>query len=705
MRPSDKNGPIRAFKRDASPCKSSTDERGSISQMLVENIVNYAVYMLDLDGTVKSWNAGAERIKGYRSDEIIGSNFEVFYTDEDVRSGEPLRSLEIARTAGSFETEGWRVRKDGTRLWASVVIDSVRDESGNLIGFAKIVRDVTQQREDQTALRETSERLRQEKQELLKTVDLWTAAKEAAEETSRAKSDFLANMSHEIRTPMNSIIGLASLLLDTELTPEQQLRVSLLADAGRSLLAIINDILDLSKVEAGKITLEAIALSPNGLIDGAMSIVRGEATAKGIELETVIASDVPAWVTGDPTRLRQILLNLLTNALKFTEQGRVRVTVRREAVDSDLLRFEVSDTGIGIAADRQHLLFKSFSQVDRSTTRKYGGTGLGLAISRRLSEAMSGAMDMTSTLGTGSTFWFTALLPAAASPSLQAANKTIVSSSRRILVVDDNAVNQVVAKGMLTKDGHYVVLAADGSEALAAVRASHFDLVLMDMQMPVMDGVEATRRIRALSGATGNVPIVALTANAMAKEIASCRTAGMNDHLAKPIDRDRLRQVIMTWATPGSEHAHHTSMLDRSLGLSEERVITGAASQLNMEALLEVFDGDSKAVAAILSAAIASIGTETRRIEAGVNARDAGMVVEAAHRLKGTAGAVRADRLMDIAYLIIRTAHQDSWIVSPALLADLTNASADLSVEIEACTKQHFGGQADDLALLQVAAA
>lgn len=248
----------------------------------------------------------------------------------------------------------------------------------------------------------------------------------------------------------------------------------------------------------------------------------------------------------------------MSNAIKFTERGRVAVAVRCEThAGAPLLRFDISDTGIGIAPENQHLLFEKFSQVDRSDARKYGGSGLGLAISRRLAEAMSGTIGVTSEVGAGSVFWFTARLPPTANPPrpVAAARRRTDGIARRILLVDDNPLNQIVGQAMLVKDGHDVVVVADGFEALRAVQERSFDLVLMDMQMPVMDGMEATRRIRGLNTPVKNIPIVALTANVMAEEIASCREAGMNDHLAKPIDRQALRQMIATWATRIQSHA------------------------------------------------------------------------------------------------------------------------------------------------------
>jgi PAS domain S-box-containing protein len=525
---------------------------------------------------------------------------------------------------------------------------------------------------DITEVRTLTQQLGQEKERLLETVDRWVAAKQTAEDMSRAKSEFLANMSHEIRTPLNGIIGLTSLLLDGDPSAAQRDHLMLLTDCGRSLKVIINDILDLSKVEAGKVALESIALSPRSLVESVLSIIRVQASAKGIALAADVAPDVSAWVSGDPTRLRQVLLNLLSNAVKFTSDGCVSVVVRREPdAGEDALRFEIVDTGIGIAPDRQHLLFEDFSQVDRSYARKYGGTGLGLAISKRLAEAMSGTIGMTSTLGSGSVFWFTALLPATVGAAdLPVPTKRIQDAARRILLVDDNPINQIVAKALLERDGHVTVLVDNGAEAVAAVQVSPFDLVLMDMQMPIMDGLEATRRIRALDGPVRDIPIVALTANAMAEQASHCREAGMNDHLAKPIDRELLRRTVALW-TKRDETVPDGPLDD-------------LAPALQTNILLELLDNDAAAVAALLRVTIVLINTDVQGIFAGVDSRDAQLVMSAAQRLRGTSANLYADQLTAVATRVECESKADPWRIPSTLLAELTAAVDRLSVEIEA---------------------
>jgi signal transduction histidine kinase/DNA-binding NarL/FixJ family response regulator len=564
------------------------------------------------------------------------------------------RTFAIAQSAATgtpFGTEFRVVWPTGDVHNIQAMARVVCDDAGRAVRMIGTNWDITE-------VRNLAEQLRSETDRLVEV-------KELAEETSRAKSAFLANMSHEIRTPMNGVIGLTTLLLDTELTPSQRQHVMLLADVGRSLLAIINDILDLSKVEAGKIDLESIPLAPTGLVEGALSIVQGEASAKGLTVGMDIAPDVPAWVSGDPTRLRQILLNLLTNALKFTDNGRVAVAVRREPGAPNMLRFAVSDTGIGIAADRRELLFKQFSQVDRSIARTHGGTGLGLAISKRLAEAMMGSIGVESELGGGSTFWFTAALPPAESPanslSSPSLGKPVASATRRILVADDNVTNRIVVCGMLTGDGHTVVQADNGAQALAALGATSFDLVLMDVQMPIMDGLDATRRLRALGGRAGETPVVALSAGVLPEQIAQCLSAGMNDHLAKPIDRHALRRIVASWSSAGD----------------------GATRSLDITALLEQCDGDDEAVFAIVTSAVESIQAGMATIDAALDARDLDALIRGAHHLRGTFGDLRAIRLLELAARIECTPRADFWTLVPGLLAALQGGVAALSGDIE----------------------
>jgi signal transduction histidine kinase/DNA-binding NarL/FixJ family response regulator len=391
-------------------------------------------------------------------------------------------------------------------------------------------------------------------------------AKEAAEAGARAKSIFLATMSHEIRTPLNGVLGMASLLRQGQLTLEQRRNVDAITSCGDALLHIINDILDLSKLEAGMMEIEDAPFDLSLLITSTVEVTRGAATSKGIAVEVHVDPDLPRIIHGDRNRLRQALLNLLSNAVKFTELGKVVLRATRHG-PADQLRIEVSDTGIGIPEEARERLFKEFSQVDASISRRFGGTGLGLAITQRIVQAMHGRIGVESEPGKGSSFWFEipvvpapdAVLPDDTAGFEQRALPLSVSAigagerplppipttgGWRILVAEDMAVNQMVARGLLEARGHSIDVAADGAEAITKAEENDYDLILMDMQMPRMDGLEATRVIRARGGKLARIPIVAMTANAFGSDQAACSEAGMNDFIAKPVDAEKLHATL-----------------------------------------------------------------------------------------------------------------------------------------------------------------
>jgi PAS domain S-box-containing protein len=484
--------------------------------------------VIDLRGNYLFVNDAFCRIFGFSREKIIGQNFkdtqnpvrhartfEIFNTV--YRTGEPVKAYEYQVTPSNLHVE------------QSISLE--RDATGRKIGFVSIYRDCTTRKLAEEAL---------------------ARAKEAAEASNRAKSEFLANMSHEIRTPMNGIIGMTTLALESEMTPLQHDYLLTIRSQAESLLTVVNDILDFSKIEQRHVQLEALTFVLEDAVREVVTPLAVRAQAKGVDVSSAIALDVPPYVVGDPVRLKQILSNVVGNAVKFTERGTVRldVTVDDRSGDRATLHFRVTDTGIGVPADKRRAIFEPFQQADGSMTRRFGGTGLGLAIASNLAALMGGHIWVDSGPGVGSTFHITASLAVAASApgvttALDAGRPKAGGRRARILVAEDNVVNQRVAEGLLTKRGHDVIVVSTGREALHAVQSGPIDLVLMDVQMPDMDGFEATAAIREWERTTGqHVRIVAMTAHAMTGDKERCLAAGMDGYISKPIDQRSLYTVI-----------------------------------------------------------------------------------------------------------------------------------------------------------------
>ncbi len=513
---------------------STANDEGAQYKRLVDGITDYAIYMLAPDGTVVSWNRGAQRAKGYTSDEIVGRHFSIFYSEKDRSQGLPEIALETARREGRFEMEGWRVRKDGSRFWAYVVIDRIV-EDGELVGFAKITRDATT--------------LRKVQLELLDALKAATAA-------SDAKSAFLAMMSHEIRTPLNGVLGMAQAMAAGELADVQRSRLRVIQESGQILMAILNDVLDISKIEAGQLQVETVEFDLGQILRGAQASFTTNANQKGVSLMFQVEEAIGVY-RGDPTRLRQIIYNLLSNALKFTNQGHISVVATRSATG---LRFQVSDTGIGMSEATLAKLFSKFTQADAATTRQFGGTGLGLAICSELAALLGGTIGVDSVLGEGTKFTVDLPFPYLGPPvesSVAPPQSALIGAdlALRVLIAEDNPTNQLVLKTLLNQVGIDPVVVSDGAQAVETWRTGDWDLVFMDIQMPRMDGRTAALEIRRLENEErlDRTPIYALSANAMAHQAADYLTAGMDGNIAKPIDLRELFGVLETVIGGGAQ--------------------------------------------------------------------------------------------------------------------------------------------------------
>ena len=522
---------------------------------LTSDSMKDALVLLSGDGEIIFWNKAAEQIFGYTTDEVMGRVLIDLLVPEHLRPEIAAGLKEFVQTGqGMFLgkcVELSALRKDGQEFAIELSLSSM-NTLGKWIGIG-VVRDITERKQVEAEL--AAHRNQLEQLVISRTRDL-LIAKEAAEAGSVAKSAFLANMSHEIRTPLNAITGMIHILRRSGLSPSQNEKLGKIEIAGNHLLEIINNVLELSKIEAGKFVLQTVTVHIENLLENIASILGQKAQEKGIRLITEM-TPLSCAVYGDETRLQQAMLNLATNALKFTDHGHVRLSVSQQSQTESTvtLRFEVEDTGIGIRPEQQPRLFSAFEQADNSMSRKYGGTGLGLAITKKMAEMMGGNAGMTSVFGKGSTFWFTATLTKAAPDADEAACGRIddaeatirqTMQDRRILLVEDEPINREIAQALLEDVGFTVDLAEDGAKAIEMVKANAYDLILMDMQMPHVNGLDATRQIRQFAEG-GTVPIIAMTANAFAEDRELCLEAGMNDFIAKPVSTSLLYQKLCMW--------------------------------------------------------------------------------------------------------------------------------------------------------------
>ncbi len=614
-------------------------------------------YEIDLEGNLTFFNDGLCTMLQYSRDELTGTHY-LGHIEPGNR--ERLEGV-LQRVLGSGKPENvfdWEfMRKDGSRRSAEGSISLVMDMNGLPAGFRGVIRDTTE--------RKQAEKMREEKIK--------------AEVENRSKSEFLANMSHEIRTPLNGIIGMAELAMDTDLDDNQRELVQAINRESEILLDLINDILDFSRIEADRYELEKIPFDLRVLIEEVAASFAVRAGQKGLELRSYLSPAVPAQLIGDPGRLRQIVTNLVDNALKFTAQGEIVIRAVQEQGSGERvwIRFSVRDTGIGIPQDLQARIFDMFTQADSSTTRRYGGTGLGLAISRKLSELMDGRIGVDSGEGSGSTFWFTAAFsrqevspavpvvderePGRAMPAMRHAPAGQNRNNVRILLADDYPTNQQVSLRHLKRAGYQVDLVTDGRQAVGAWRRTRYDLVLMDIQMTLMDGFDATREIRRLEELCGSdadrggpadrkrVPVVAMTAHAVQGFRERCLEAGMDDYIAKPLKKLDLLDMVEKWTCGASDMAQVSGYyVPRSI-LVEEGCPGRVDAPLDVDQAMEEFEHDRGFFIEVFDGFLRNLAVQVETIRSALAQGDMARVMEEAHSIKGGAANLCASALSEVA--------------------------------------------------------
>jgi len=499
-------------------------------RLMVESVTDCAIVMLDSEGRVVSWNTGAQRIKGYSAEEIVGQHFSRFYPPADIARGTPQHDLDVAAAEGRYEVEGWRVRKDGTLFWANVVFTAIRDAAGNARGFAKLTRDLTERRLVEQTL---------------------TLAKGAAEKANLAKSEFLSSMSHELRSPLNAILGFAQLMDSdaTPATPSQKGSIAEILRAGWYLLELINEILDLAQIESGKLSLSLEPTSLAELIPECQAMIEPQAQGRGIRM-TFPQFDRPWFIAADRTRLKQVLINLLSNAVKYNQAGGT-VILDCDGSTAERTRINVRDTGAGLPPEKLAQLFQPFNRLGQERGAEQG-TGIGLVMSKRLIDLMGGVLGVESRVGVGSVFWCE--LGTAAAPTLDqkpadlpqapGAEAALGAPVRTLLYVEDNPANLKLVEQLIGRRPALRLLTAiDGNQGIQLARAHQPDVIVMDINLPGISGIEAMKILRD-DPTTVHIPIVALSANAMPRDIAKGLVAGFFSYLTKPIKVNEFMEAL-----------------------------------------------------------------------------------------------------------------------------------------------------------------